>query len=59
MTDLNVDTTSQTITAQRGHVQALAFARKGGAALSHLLGGIATAKETERRAQSRPCCSWN
>lgn len=44
-----VDTTSQTITAQKGHVQALAFARKGGAALSALLGSIASAKETERR----------
>lgn len=48
MTDVQ-DTTSQTITAQKGHVQALAFARKGGAALSALLAGIATAKETERR----------
>lgn len=37
------------ITAQRGHVQALAFARKGGVALSSLLGNIATAKETERK----------
>lgn len=47
--DNEVDTTSQTITAQKGHVQALAFARKGGAALSALLGSIASAKETERR----------
>lgn len=47
--DLNVDTTHQTIVAQKGHVQALAFARKGGAALSALLGNIATSKETERR----------
>src|SRR6266852_4875600 len=48
MVDINVDTTSQTITAQRGHVQALAFARKGGSALSRLLGNIASAKEKER-----------
>lgn len=51
--DMNVDTnpesTSQTITAQRGHVQALAFARKGGAALSALLDSIAKRKEEERR----------
>lgn len=42
MTDLNV------ITAQRGHVQALAFAAKGGSALSNLLSGIATTKAAER-----------
>lgn len=51
--DMNVDTnpesTSLTITAQRGHVQALAFARKGGAALSALLDSIAKRKEEERR----------
>lgn len=48
-TDMNIDTTSQTITAQRGHIQALAFARKGGVALSTLLGNIATRKEQERK----------
>jgi len=48
MTNLNTDTTGQTITAQRGHIQALAFARKGGDKLSEMLSGIATAKAAER-----------
>lgn len=50
MTDVttNTDTTHQTITAQKGHVQALAFARKGGEELSKLLGTIASTKEAER-----------
>lgn len=47
--DTNPESTALTITAQRGHVQALAFARKGGIALSALLGTIATRKEAERR----------
>lgn len=44
MTDTNLN-----IAASRGHVQALAFARKGGAALSNILAGIAKAKEADRR----------
>lgn len=48
-TDTNPESTSQTITAQRGNSQAIAFARKGGVALSALLGSIATRKEEERR----------
>lgn len=42
MSDMN-------ITAQRGHTQALAFARKGGAALSTLLHNIHVNKAAERR----------
>lgn len=38
-----------TITAQRGHVQAMAFARKGGAALGSLLFSIAKRKEEESK----------
>lgn len=49
MTNVDTDTTHQTMTAQRGHVQALAFARLGGTALSNLLGTIATRKEAERQ----------
>lgn len=41
------DTTSQTITAQRGHSQAMAFARKGGDEMSALLFSIAKRKEEE------------
>lgn len=37
------------ITAQRGHVQALAFARKGGSALGSLLFSIAKRKEEESK----------
>lgn len=37
------------ITAVRGHIQAVAFAKRGGAALSALLGDIATTKSVERR----------
>lgn len=48
MNDVTTDTTHQTIVSQRGHVQAMAFARKGGVAFSGLLGSIASAKETER-----------
>jgi hypothetical protein len=46
--DTNPESTHQTITAQKGHGQALAFARKGGEELSRLLGTIATTKEAER-----------
>lgn len=38
-----------TITAQRGHVQAMAFARKGGAAFGSLLFAIAKRKEEESK----------
>jgi hypothetical protein len=38
---------NDTITARRGHIQALAFARKGGAALGSLLFSIAKRKEEE------------
>lgn len=53
-TDMNIDTVtdaqlSGVITAQRGHVQAMAFARKGGAAFSALLSGIWHAKAEERK----------
>lgn len=47
--DLSPESTHRTIIGSRGHVQAMAFARKGGAAFSGLLGSIATAKETERK----------
>lgn len=40
---------SGVITAQRGHVQALAFARKGGAAMSALLHTIWVTKAEERK----------
>lgn len=46
--DTNPESTSNAIKAQKGHVQALAFARKGSTALSSLLSGIAIAKATER-----------
>lgn len=45
MTDMNIDVS---ITGQRGHAQAIAFAAKGGSALSDLLGSIAKNKEAER-----------
>lgn len=47
--DMSPESTHITIVSQRGHSQAMAFARKGGVAFSGLLGGIATAKETERK----------
>lgn len=43
----NTDTSVNAIMAYKGHVQALAFARKGGAAFSALLYGIAKRKEEE------------
>lgn len=43
----NTDTSVNAITAYKGHVQAMAFARKGGAAFSALLYGIAKRKEEE------------
>lgn len=49
LVDVSPEQTHLTITAQRGHFQAIAFARKGGTALGSLLGGIATAKEVERK----------
>lgn len=45
MSELNI----ANITATKGHVQAVAFARKGGAALSKAFHEIADAKEQERR----------
>lgn len=48
-TDTNIESTERTIKAQRGHVQALAFARKGGAALGSLLASIAKRKEEESK----------
>lgn len=47
--DTNTESTVRTIIAQRGHSQALAFARKGGTALSSLLAGIAKRKEEESK----------
>lgn len=54
MTDMNInDATSEqlgaAITAQRGHVQALAFVAKGGAGLSSVLHNIWKAKSLERQ----------
>lgn len=46
--DTNPESTHETIVHKMGHVQALAFARKGGEELSRLLGTIATTKEAER-----------
>lgn len=44
----DTDTSVSNISAMRGHVQALAFARKGGAALSAMLTHIADTKAAER-----------
>lgn len=54
MSDMNIENVtseqlSGVITAQRGHVQALAFARKGGTAMSALLHTIWTTKAEERK----------
>lgn len=58
-TNLNTDDTSgevSTITARKGHVQALAFAAKGGAALNALLAGIADQKAAERMGSIKAMC---
>lgn len=47
MTDVNLNT-DLSVSGQRGHAQAIAFAAKGGSALSELLGSIAKNKEAER-----------
>jgi len=46
----NTETNGNTIfiTARKGHIQALAFANKGGEALSNLLSSVAEAKQLER-----------
>jgi hypothetical protein len=48
MSNTDTNTTALSISAVKGHVGALAFAAKGGSALSHLLGDIARAKAAER-----------
>lgn len=54
MSDMNIDNATSeqlgaAITAQRGHVQALAFVAKGGAGLSSVLHNIWKAKSLERQ----------
>lgn len=47
--DNNAVATTADITAVKGHTQAIAFAARGGSALSNLLGDIATTKQAERK----------
>lgn len=55
--NLNVDSgIVEAITARKGHVQALAFAAKGGSALNNLLASIADQKAAERMGSIRAMC---
>lgn len=56
-TNMNTDTPEvSNISARKGHVQALAFAAKGGAALNALLAGIADQKAAERMGSIKAMC---